>query len=165
MPDTTAGGLPYPIPGDPVASWPDTVQDLAETVESHRGTMTASAAQTIGTGVPETYDFDASDEVVGLTVNLAANTFTTTRAGLYMIMAGSEYEPDNLGRRILLLMLDGVEKIRQSSSPGGGTPGHTLAWGGHLDAGVVIRLDVFQDSGGDVDTLAGYGFLTVAEVR
>jgi hypothetical protein len=164
MPGTTAGGLPFPIVGDPCASWPETNEDLANAVEAHRGVMTASASQTLSTGVPEVYDFDASSDVIGLTVDLSANTFTTTRPGFYMIFAGSEYEADNLGRRILLLMLDGVEKIRQNTSPGGGTPGHTLAWAGPLDTGTVIRLDVFQDSGGDVDTAAGFGYLAVAQV-
>lgn len=163
MPDTTDGGLPYPIPGDPVATWPDTVQDLAEAVEAHRGVMRRTTAQAIPDAVATTADFNASEGVIGLTVSLAANTFTAARDGFYTLIGGTEYDPNAAGRRTLLIMVDGAEVIRQSNSPGGGTAGHTVSYAGFFDAGTVFRLDVFQDSGGALNTIAGTLFLAVVQ--
>jgi hypothetical protein len=145
---TTAAGLPYPLPTDPVAEGADAIRSLAEAVERATLNGSARARASAGTGgYPQSTWFTVPlDQLVEGSwqrgFSFANRIFTISTPGVYLMAAAWSMGSANFAIR-----------IRNQASPAttltqtsyGGTTSFTrdLATARWLPAGALISLDVF----------------------
>jgi hypothetical protein len=75
MPATTPGGLPYPLPSDPIADGATQIQALAEAVEADTNTLATSVTSLTGMLRFQPQDFLTNGQFPS-TVRFPPNSFT-----------------------------------------------------------------------------------------
>jgi len=98
----------------------------------------------------EEYDTDDMHDTV---INNSRITFNT--AGKYSILAQSEWGINSGGFRFMDIMKNGVDSIARVRDLADNAAEHNIAFVGEFAVGDYIELEVFQDTGGNLDFESG----------
>jgi len=98
----------------------------------------------------EEYDTDDMHDTVTNNTRITFNT-----AGKYSILAQSEWEANSGGFRFMDIMKNGVDSIARVRNLADNASEHNIAFVGEFAVGDYIELEVFQDTGGNLDFESG----------
>lgn len=154
----TAGGLPYPVPTDPVAAGADAIRALAEAVDvkfSDYRTQTANDSRSIGTGVWTTVPVGTAETSAGSSVAAGTTGMTIAQTGEFLIHALVLWGPFAAAATPMI----GVSQIgdagpsafyRSSTQLSTGSITIAAAWTRRHTAGDTVVLFANQSSGASV---------------
>jgi hypothetical protein len=165
----TPGGLPYPLPTDPVAQGADAIRSLAEALApAMNGSARARASAGTGGYPPAAWFIVPLDALVDVTgyagFTFADRRFTITRAGLYLLTGAMSMGSPNFALRI---RNNTAPATTLTQTPYGGTVSFTrdVTTARYLPVGATITLDVYAGDPAPVSVADGGDtpvFLTIA---
>jgi len=137
------------------------VFDKIETINGADGDISVKVTKTTDQSIPqnsltmvnwdsEEYDTDGMHDNV---TNNSRITFQT--AGKYSILAQSEWGINSGGFRFMDIMKNGVDSIARVRNLAENASEHNIAFVGEFAVGDYIQLEVFQDTGGNLDFESG----------
>jgi len=127
-----------------------TLNDISAKVTKTTDQSIPNNVLTMVTWDSESYDTDNMHDTV---INNSRITFNT--AGKYSILAQSEWGINSGGFRFMDIMKNGVDSIARVRDLADNAAEHNLAFVGEFEVGDYIELQVFQDSGGNLDFESG----------
>lgn len=175
MPNTPKYALPYPPPTGVSPDVPYYMQQLAEGVEAqldyardpHHAIIRPNVTQSVPNATGTRMVTNVTTSVESMTVNHAAGSVTTTRAGLYLVAAAVGWAANGTGYRAVILNQGAVNigtQAAQAFTPGGNFEQVTALVRAAI--GDVFTVDLYQSSGGALSTFgfADRTFLSVARL-
>lgn len=149
----TAGGLPYPLPTDPVAAGADAIRALAEAVNSG-ATLVRRATMNVAnnTAVAIQWSGALNTPNVGDSVPGTTNGVTIGKPGVFLIHAVAHWDANATGTRQLQLLdngaviTDDIADIKVSAGASTRTINDVIR-AVRLVAGDVVNAQVTQTSG------------------